>query len=62
MVEVSGGVLDQKLSSEWNKLAQQQEATSTFISQSISRPLDEDLGLVAYFNQKLVIDTLSNLV
>jgi hypothetical protein len=41
MVESSGssGLLDVKLAQEWSKLAKVQEATSTFVKQSVQREI-----------------------
>ena len=45
----SAGLLEQCLDQEWLKLASQQAATNTFISQSVKRPLEE-AGIVAFYN------------
>ena len=52
------GLLDSKLAVEWTKLAKAQEATNTFITQSVKREIpggEPDLGMVAFFNLKLVM-------
>ena len=61
MVEsIEQGLLDVKLNEEWTKMSKAQDATKTFIEQSINRGIQSEagapsLGILAFFNQKLVI-------
>ena len=50
MVEsTSQGMLDAKIDKDWQALVNQQLATKSFISESVTRTLDEG-NLVVYFN------------
>lgn len=53
------GLLDVKLDKEWNSLAMSQTTTKQFIELSTQKVLD-DGNLVAFFNQKLVSNLISN--
>jgi hypothetical protein len=57
MVESATGLIDEKLTAEWNKMAEAQEATRTFLSHSVAKLIPSEGGsfnMRAFFNQKLV--------
>ena len=48
-------MLDIKLMQEWTKMAKAQEATKTFVEQSVNREIQSEsgapsLGMLAFFN------------
>ena len=51
--------LEERLDAEWNTMMQNQSSAAQFLSESNRKDLGADLGQIAFFNNKLVSDTLS---